>query len=235
MCFAKDPMILLNQIAEVLPCADLLEVGPQRQRHVGEDHLTATHGHHTTDLSTYINSMEDHRTAIRTALGQPAARPLDASHLADLDKSAYTVTDEKSHLHRVHLLQKICGQLCWLSTCHPSVTARHSMLASHTNFPSDTALRCALGILEDIHKSGLPRTIFSPTTHPVMRLYVDASLQDKVARRGYYVQISDATDSHLSHTNPIEWRSKQIPVSKRSPADAELDALVTALSDVCPL
>lgn len=230
-CWAPDPDYLLKLMElSGIPCSDLLPVCSQPQRHVGED-ISITNNILTKDISTYLGAMEDHRSNVIAAAD--STRALNACNLHKIQKFKQDKDELTPSPSQTLLLQQVAGQLGWLSQCHPAVTARANMIASHVHRPSQFLFKCVHGTLNELRNTPPPPLRYRGLKQPEVRLWVDAAIHDYHSRRGWIIQLVDQDSDITIKDNLIEWKSSSIHATTfSSSTEAEVYALEKMLEEV---
>ena len=122
------------------------------------------------------------------------------------------------------------GMLGWLTRTRWDLAYAFSALGRHSAAPSVRAMKCLRSVLR-LSIDNPRRLRFVPVSKPELRLYVDASWNERkcTSRSGYVFQLASEGWPHLCYDNIFSWGSNQETRFVRSAPGAELLALVKGL------
>lgn len=227
MVMSNNPTKDLEEVSREIKCSDLLPVGSEPQRHVGYE-IYSTEGRIMMDINPYLQSLKQFPPLIDDLGGEYAYKRLSPNNLPLSEFFDENPTFPPEH---IHLMQRIVGGLCWGSTCHPGVSARHGEMASLTHKPSATAFRICKGIIHELTEEGVTPLEFQEINSPEIRLWVDCAVRDHDGRRGWVIQVADASWTLTNRTNVVHWKSAKDRMKHASSTSGEVNALLQALEE----
>jgi hypothetical protein len=141
-------------------------------------------------------------------------------------------TCPREHQEKQEWLQKVVGQLIYLSCCtRPDIATATNILARYTTKPSPSVIEAAKHIVRYLKGTKQLGTLIKPHNNQRMKCYVDASFSQDwkihgFSRYGYMMFINDT---------PISWKSSYLRCNVLSTTEAEYCALSQCARDAIPL
>jgi hypothetical protein len=141
-------------------------------------------------------------------------------------------TSKREHEEKAEWLQKVIGQLIYLSCCtRPDIATATNILARYATKPSPTIITAAKHIVRYLKGTKHLGTIIESNNNQRLTCYVDASFSQDwkihgYSRYGYMIFLNNT---------PISWKSSYLRCNVLSTTEAEYCALSQCARDVIPL
>lgn len=234
LCWSPDPMATLNELTNLVPCAEIQPLGTTSIRYIGEDLVMPEQGTVITSLESYIRSLPENFPELTAGLPRnyttqklsPMMLPLSED---DSTFESLTPTERNNVQDRFRTL---VGTLGWAAMSHPAFAYRFGQLARSSASPSPTALRIAVGAWKELIQNCTLSLRLTSVKAPQLRLWVDAAIRDMNSRRGWLLQMVDTGSPLTTKENIIAWRSVKDDLLHHSSVSAEVNAIYQALIDV---
>lgn len=231
LCMSDDPVRDLTDLSKVLKCSDLLKVDETAQRHVGLE-ITATKDTFYFDVNNYVANIPDYDGDINQLGPEFSLKPLSPHTNLPLYESDTDIPRRAPPYTHINLYQQVMGTLCWISLCHPAVASRHGELASATHHPTPRAFRIAKGVLQELKTKGLEPLEMVGVKSLEFRLWTDCAVHHHSGRRGWILQMADASWPLTDRRNIVAWRSVRDRMKHASSTSGEVNAIQQALLDI---
>jgi hypothetical protein len=159
----------------------------------------------------------------------PALKPYSTNRTIIPDN---TYTSLIEHQEKQEWLQKVVGQLTYLSCCtRPDIATATNIIARYTTKPSPTVIQAAKHIVRYLKGTKHLGTLLQPHNDQRLTCYVDASFMQDWKIHGYsrygYIMFINNT--------PIAWKSSYLRCNVQSTTEAEYCALSQCARAAIPL
>lgn len=221
LCWSANPEDVLNELRNILPCADINSIGNTPTRYVGEDIVAHDLGIVAISMSSFIKDIPSVEEYLQKLPPIYNKKRLAASHLPLTDfQDGFETLNEQEKQSVVNNYRSLVGTLGWISSAHPAMSYRFGELARYTSSPGTTAFRIAFECLREVKKQEDLFSELSPVNRPTIRIWTDANLQSSRSRRGWIIQLVDDDEPLSSKRNILAWKSakdERAEVSRLSP------------------